>query len=166
MEAVKIELDQPVVVMELRREMDEELRHWFLGQALKRIRKFCEVNNCDGDPLIMSREVEKDFAKDKDHDFLIVVAVKNMTVVGHLLVDSYKYHGHTYATVVQFGLDEKVSLEQEEKAFGFVLNWAKEIKASGLKAIVEKPALMMWYSKFGFTRRSTIMEWRQDNGRR
>ena len=53
MEAIKLEF--PIAIVELQREMDEEIRHWLLGQALKRIRTYAAKYESDADPLTITR---------------------------------------------------------------------------------------------------------------
>lgn len=176
-EAEKVKVDSqrsveaPVEMFQLARELDPELGHWLLGQAMKRIRRYCQKYDSDADPLIMMREVEQDFVTN-GYNFLIVVAVRDLRIVGHLLVDRYVYHGCPYAAISQFQLDEQLTLDQEKKAFEIVLNWCKQIDIRGLRAVVDRKALrnhpkavLRWYRQFGFVRkRSIFMEYQ--NGRR
>lgn len=115
--------------------MDEELRHLFLGQVLKRIRNFCDKYDSDGDPIVMSHEVERDFTKERDHEFLILIAVnEELKVVGHLLANAYSYYGKLYICVSQMELDQGLSLDSEKKAFAVIKQWQGEIGARGIRA--------------------------------
>lgn len=167
-EAHKPEPVSQPIIMVLQREIDEELRHWLLGQTLKRIRHFCAQHDSDADPIVFSREVERDFAKDRDHEFLIIVAVQNMKVVGHLLADNYHYYGRRYVCVSQLELDVRLTLEQQRDAFQAVITWQKELQAHGIRAATANAALIPWFQALGFVRIRTLMEWRKkepNNGR-
>lgn len=167
MEAAKIQPEsESIAVLQLQREMDEELRHWFLGQVLKRIRKFCEEQPiADANPIILSREVERDFSNDRDHKFLILLAVRELKVIGHLLAERVDFYGIPYILITQFNLDERMTFEQEQVGFKIISNWREEVGAKGIRATAVTPGLIMWYRRFGFMRNATVMDWRP-NGRR
>lgn len=134
---------QLATVMHLRREIDEELRHFLLGKVLKRIRAFSSKYDMDGDGLAHSRQVEKDFVRDSDHDYMIIVALNNeLQMVGHLLARASIYYGKLYIYIEQMEIDKgaRVTLEQERQAYGWVKNWQVEIKADGIRSAVPSAA--------------------------
>lgn len=130
-------------IVQLGREMDVEAAHWLFGKALKRIRIFCGKHDTDGDPVVCMRDVEKDFARDNGHDYLIIVAINDqLEMVGHLLASASMYHGSKYIYVEQMEIDRGagVTLDQERMAFGWIKDWQKEIKAEGIRAMGPGPA--------------------------
>lgn len=129
---VKVEpLPEPTRVFQLHRAMDDEVRGYLLGQVLKRIRQFDEKYNPQGSPMVHTREVERDFAKDRDHLFFIGIGVKECRVVGHLLARVFEYYGKVYVHVEQMAIDKHsgIKLEQEHKIFAMLKAWQGEIGA-------------------------------------
>lgn len=153
---------RPTRIMRLDPAMDVDLRHWLLGMTLKRIRAFCEKYDSDGDGLTLSRDVEKDFVKDGDHEFLIIVGVRELQIVGHLLANAYQYRGRLYVYVGQMLIDRQsgITLEQEKEAFKWIQNWSLEIKACGIRAAAPSPVhvrrLRMLH---GFSQGLVVMKW-------
>src|SRR5262245_13679835 len=91
--SVKTPIKRPVV-LQLHRAIEEETRHFLLGQVLRRIREFDLLNNPEADGKVHARAVEWDFAQDQqDQRFFIVVAVKDARIVGHLLAKRLENYG-------------------------------------------------------------------------
>lgn len=164
----KVEQIEPVGdpkthLLQLRREMDEELRHWLLGSVLKRIRRFCEKYDSDADSVVMTREVERDFLKDRDREFMIILAVRQMEIVGHLLARIIVYYGRSYIYVHQMDIDPDsgITLEQEKEAFQLIVSWRKEVRAHGIRSNVPDTTnarrLQMMYN---FEPMHTLMKWK------
>lgn len=129
---VSRETEMPqVVVLQLNRNMDEEIRHNLLGAVLKRVRRFDEQYNPQGVPTVHCREIERDFAKDRDHSYFIAVAITDGQVVGHLLARVYEYYGKLYVHVEQMVIDKgtPIKLEQEHQIFAALQAWQREIYA-------------------------------------
>lgn len=158
-----LELEKhPTRIMRLDPTMDVDLRHWLLGKVLKRIRAFCERYDSDGDGLVLSRDVEKDFVKDGDREFLIIVGVRKLQIVGHLLANTYCYRGRLYVYVGQMELDtgSGITLEQERAAFEIIKNWRKELRADGIRAAAPTAMhIRRLQMLFGFTPFLTTMKW-------
>lgn len=130
-----------VHVIVLTESMDVELKHRLLGQVLRRIRDFSTKYDADGDPRIVAREVELDFAS-SGGKYLILTAVRDLEVVGHLLARAIDYFGHRYIYVQQMELDERsgVTLAQERGAFKAIQAWQRGIGARGIRAVAPTPA--------------------------
>lgn len=168
MEATALKQAEPEThLIHLQREMDEELRHIFLGSVLKRIRIFAETWDSDANSIVISRAVEKDFVKDKDQEFMIIIAVREMQIVGHLLARALDYYGNLYINVHQMDIDANsgITLEQEQRPLRWLINWQKEIGAKGIRAMVPDAVnarrLKIMY---GFTEMYIMMKLENYNG--
>lgn len=157
---------EPVIMVVLSRTMDDELRHRLIGQVLRRIREFAGKYDTDGVPSVVARDVEWDSAKDiKDQQYLVILAVRDLQVIGHLLCRIVNYYGNNYVYMQQFEIDEGsgITLEQERQAFRAVLAWKNQIGAVGIRAIAPSPAHRRRLSMMhGFVAKHTTMTFGAD----
>lgn len=159
---VQITRQQTATVLPLHSSMDVAARHWLLGLALDRIAKFARQYDADANPDVMIREIEADFAKKQDHNFFIVVGMRNGEMVGHLLSNLYDYYGYRYVYVNQMHIDESsgITIAQERDAFGWIESWARESRAVGIRTAAPSLAhvrrLRMLH---GFSPKLTVMKW-------
>lgn len=133
--------EQPVFVIQLTRNTERELRYAIIGRVLQRIRDFSAKYDTDGDPDAIERDVELDFAAGTN-GYHILVALKDLDVVGHLLSRSVDYFGRRYVYVQQMELDagSGVTLEQERAAFRVIKQWQRSIGALGIRAVAPSAA--------------------------
>jgi hypothetical protein len=160
--ALKLEHETEPVVLHLDPAMDVELRHVLLGMTLRRIRDFCVKYDSDANGARLSRDVEQDFASDEPKRFFMVLACHpGPKVVGHLLATRDYYYGQTYCYVHQMEIDKNagVTMPQEQRVFALVKEWAKEIKALGLRAAAQTPAhVRRLKTLYGFEPQITTMK--------
>ena len=159
--------EAPVFIISLTRATERELRYAIIGQLMKRIREFAEKYDTDGDPEAIERDVFLDFAAGTG-GYHIMVALKDLEVVGHLLSRSMVYFGRHYVYVQQLEIDHGagVTLEQERQAFKTIRQWQKSIGAIGVRAVAPTPAhvrrLRMLHGSHGTT--LTTVKLGEDNG--
>lgn len=136
MEAVKLNPEEKTFIIQLTKDTDLDLRYLFLGQVLKRIKAFVAKYDSDGDPAVVQHDVEVDFVA-ATGGYHIIVALKGLTIVGHLLSRSVDYFGRRYVYVQQMEIDEGsgVTIEQERTAFKTIRQWQKSIGALGIRAV-------------------------------
>jgi len=152
MSVVELKPRKEAVVFQVHRAMDDEIRHLFLGQALKRIRAFAEKYDTDADPVIMTREFERDFAKDTNQEFCLVVAIRDLRVIGHFLSRAEFYYGKKYVYVVQLDiLDAGLIHEEVLSGMSILKDWARSVGALGIRAGALTRAHERLYRKYGLT---------------
>lgn len=166
-QAEQVAEKEKVIFVVLTRDYDVELRHRLLGQLLRRVKDFAEKYDTDGVPQVVARAVEWDFAQDKENqEYLSIIAVRGLEVVGHLLCHAIHYFGHKYVYVQQFEIDGEsgITIEQERQAFRAVTAWKQQIGARGIRAVAPSPVhvrrLRMLH---GFTAKHTTMTFGEDS---
>ena len=141
------------------------MRYSLFGQALSRIKKFCEEIDSESDGSTLCRNIEQDFVRERDHDFMLLVAVNSdVQVVGHLLAERVQNHGKLYIWVSQMEIDKDsgVSLWQEGEAFKWILSWQRELGAKGVRALTKDKTRMRWLRMLhGFKPALTVMRWEE-----
>lgn len=148
--------------------MEVQTRHHVLGIVLKRVADFCKAYDTDGDPIVMQHEVEADFAKERDHDFMILVGLHEGAVIGHSLAQRFHYFGRLYVSVIQIEVDDGAQFTDENGREGmeFFHGWANEIGAAGLRCAAVSPAHVRLMGRYGFKPQMTMMRWGGvDNGK-
>lgn len=150
-----------MMILPLTAQMEVETRHLVLGMVLKRIAKFGVTYDTDGDPQIMQREVETDFAKARGHDFMILVGIHDGSVIGHALAQQFHYFGRLYVSVIQIEVDDGAAFTDENGREGmeFFRGWAQELGAAGIRCAAVSPAHVRLMSKYGFKPQMTMMRW-------
>jgi len=148
-----------IAVFQLHRAMDPEICHLFLGQAVKRIRQFAEKYDTGANPIVLSREFEQDFAKDTNQDFFLVIAVRDLRVVGHFLTRLEWCYGNKYVHLSQLDI-VGAGLNEDEIASGLkmVKDWARSMEAVGLRLGALTDAHVRLYRRHGFSPWITVMK--------
>jgi hypothetical protein len=154
----KAEEERPIILA-LDRHMKIDTAYFLLGQALSRIEAFSEKYDTDADPKVMSKEVAQDFVKERDSEYLVIVAVREGVVIGHFLAKFEVYYGCRYVFLSQLDI-LGAGLQASEVDYGFeiVTGWAKSLDARGLRLCAPTEAHARIYRKRGFGQRLTVME--------
>jgi hypothetical protein len=130
------------VIVRVHPAMEEEIRHSLLGSALKRIREFCAKFDTDANGKFLAKAVEQDFAKERDHEFYVLVAIRGSEIVGHLLAHLDFYYGGRIVFVMHLELDRRcrLTLEELKGALEDVAAWGQTwgAKKMGAAALTER----------------------------
>ena len=147
------------VVIRLEPSIPEEARFFFLGQALRRIREFAEKYDTDGDGKVLSVEIQRDFAKEMNHEYFLAIAVREGRITAHFLAQAVEYERKLYVWVKQWEIDEgeKAPPGQIKQMFELFDRWKRDIGAAGMRCQAQTEAHVRLYKKMGWKHKFTVM---------
>ena len=113
-----------------------------MPQALQRIKAFCSKYDTNSNPEKLAQSVQVNFASGND-GVLIMVAVTEWQVIGHLLVTMEEWLGRKFATIIQYECDRESGIDTDilKSALGIVEDWARKQGARELHIWARCPRL-------------------------
>ena len=107
---------------------------WILmPQTLERIKNFCLRYDTDSDPKKLAESVQVSFASG-NNGVLIMVAVEQYRVVGHLLATMDSWFDKKFITILQYEIDSDSGIDTGFLQAGFnrIKKWGKEQGAQAI----------------------------------
>lgn len=128
----------------------------------RRIRDFCVRHDTDLPADLLIRSVHASYIADVPN-MLVILAIDDGQVIGHLLVDLADWGGRKVATIVQYALDGMVPIEVLRKGLGLIEQWARGRGCQAVQVLAISEELARAYGRFyGFRRHRVLMRKRLD----
>lgn len=138
---------------------DDPVAWMLMPEFLQRVKQFCLTEDADSDGELLTKWIVRDFAAD-EHNFGLMVGVKDGLVVGHLLASIDYWFEKKYVTVLQYRWDKKLGVSRGliQAGFDMLSEWGNLNMCRELQALVPTEAherrLRMLY---GFHRHKILM---------
>ncbi len=128
-----------------------------MPEYLKRVKEFCSKYHSDTNGETLCRLIEMHFVAENPQ-FFMLVAVNSNGVKGHALAAIEVYYETKHLTIIQYELDQAISLEKREKGFEAMLSWGMLQGAEDVRLSTPAKLKMRTFARFyGFEPHRIVM---------